>query len=142
MLHFKQSSLLFSKQSLKHSKHLTKLKTFSKDQTCLYTFLQTRIITKIAKTMASFQKNFQNHTKHHFKQFKNQSKWSKQVTKSPWKTLDEKGASTFPFHNLPPEPKKTSQRYFLCFLTFPLDKIKSRWRLLLNRNICEHKRKT
>ena len=53
--------------------------------------------------------------------------------------MDEKGASTFPFHNLPPEPKKTSQRSFLCFLTFPQDKIKSRWRLLLNRNICEHK---
>ena len=82
------------------------------------------------------------HTKHHFKQLEKQSKWSKQVTKSPWISMDEKGACTFPFHNLPPEPKKTSQRSFLCFLTFPLDKIKSQWRLLLNRNICKHKRKT
>ena len=56
--------------------------------------------------------------------------------------MDRKGANTFPFYNLLPEPKKTSQRSFLCFLTFPQDKIKSRWRLLLNRNICEHKRKT
>ena len=40
-----------------------------------------------------------------------------------------------------PNPRKTSQRSFMCFLTFPQDKIKSRWRLLLNRNICEHKRK-
>ena len=72
----------------------------------------------------------------------NKSKWSKQVTKSPWITMDKKGSCTFPFHNLPPEPKKTSQRSFLCFLTFPLDKIKNWWRLLLNWNICEHKRKT
>ena len=27
--------------------------------------------------------------------------------------MDEKGANTFPFHNLPPEPTKTSQRSFL-----------------------------
>ena len=47
--------------------------------------------------------------------------------------MDRKGANTFPFYNLLPEPKKTSQRFFLCFLTFPQDKIKSRWRLLLNR---------
>ena len=47
-----------------------------------------------------------------------QSKLSKQVTKSPWKTMDEKSASTFPFHNLPPKLKKTSQRSFLCFLAF------------------------
>ena len=33
--------------------------------------------------------------------------------------MDEKGSSTFPFHNLPPEPKKTSQRSFLFFFTFP-----------------------
>ena len=74
-----------------------------------------------------FSKHFQTHTqstisnnwKHHFKQLKMQGKWSKQVTKSPWITMDRKGANTFPFYNLLPEPKKTSQRFFLFFLTFP-----------------------
>ena len=33
--------------------------------------------------------------------------------------MDEKGDNTFPFHNLPPELKKQSQRSFLCFFTFP-----------------------
>ena len=33
--------------------------------------------------------------------------------------MDEKGANTFPFHNLPPELKKTSQRSFLFFSPFP-----------------------
>ena len=89
-----------------------------------------------------FSKTFSNpHTKHHFKQLKIKASLSKQVTKSPWITMDRKGANTFPFYNLLPEPKKTAQRSFLFFLTFPLDKIKSRWRLLLNRNICRHKHK-
>ena len=58
-------------------------------------------------------------TKHHFKQLKIKASLSKQVTKSPWITMDRKGANTFPFYNLLPEPKKTSQRFLLCFLTFP-----------------------
>ena len=33
--------------------------------------------------------------------------------------MDEKGANTFPFHNLPPELKKQSQRSFMCFFTVP-----------------------
>ena len=53
--------------------------------------------------------------------------------------MDKKGANTFPFHNLPPELKKTSQRSFLCFFTFPVGYKKSRWRLMLIRNIWEHK---
>ena len=57
--------------------------------------------------------------KPHKAQFSNKSKLIQQVTKSPWKTTDEKDANTFPFHNLPPELKKTSQRSFLCFFTFP-----------------------
>ena len=52
--------------------------------------------------------------------------------------MNRKDANIFPFYNLLPEPKKTSQRFLLCFLTFPQDKIKSQLRLLLNRN----KRKT
>ena len=69
-----------------------------------------------------FKNIFKTHTyTHHFQAIKNQGKWSKnQVTKSPWITMDEKGANTFPFHNLPPEPTKHLKRFFLCFLTFPL----------------------
>ena len=33
--------------------------------------------------------------------------------------MNEKGANTFPFHNLPPELKKISQRSFLFFSPFP-----------------------
>ena len=33
--------------------------------------------------------------------------------------MNEKGSNTFPFHNLPPELKKTYQRSFLLFLAFP-----------------------
>ena len=52
--------------------------------------------------MASLQNTFKNPYKAHF-----QTKASDlEVTKSPWKTMDEKGANTFPFHNLPPEPEK------------------------------------
>ena len=48
--------------------------------------------------------------------------------------MDEKGANTFPFHNLPPGPTKYLKRFLLCFFQpFLQDKIKSRWRLLLNR---------
>ena len=47
-----------------------------------------------------------------------------QVTKSPWKTMDERGANTFPFHNLPPELKKTSLKVFpvLFYLSFWIKK--------------------
>ena len=58
----------------------------------VYVLIETRIITKL-----HFQNTFKNHTKHDFKQ----KQVIKQVTKSPWKTMDEKGANTFPFHNLP-----------------------------------------
>ena len=33
--------------------------------------------------------------------------------------MDEKGANTFPFHNLPPELKKTYQKSFLFSSHFP-----------------------
>ena len=40
--------------------------------------------------------------------------------------MDEKGANTFPFHNLPPEPKIFSKKVFpvLLYLSLILDKIK------------------
>ena len=54
-----------------------------------------------------------------------QSKRSKQVTKSPWITMDRKGANTFPFYNLPIEPEKYLEKgIFLCFCPFHLEKIK------------------
>ena len=38
--------------------------------------------------------------------------------------MDEKGASTSPFHNLPPEPKNNLKGLSCAFLPFLLDKIK------------------
>ena len=38
--------------------------------------------------------------------------------------MDEKGANTFPFHNLPPEPEKISKGLSCAFLPFLLDKRK------------------
>ena len=55
--------------------------------------------------MAFFQNTFKT-TPNTISNKAKQSEWSKQVTKGPWKTMDEKGANTFPFHNLPPELKK------------------------------------
>ena len=66
-------------------------------------------------------KTFSNpHTKHHFKQLKIKASWSKKVTKSPWITMDRKGANIFPFYNLLPEPKKTSQRFFAVLFNLSL----------------------
>ena len=52
-------------------------------------------------------KNFYTYTSisKHFQKTKSFA-YVQKVTKSPWKTMDEKGANTFPFHNLPPEPEK------------------------------------
>ena len=55
--------------------------------------------------------------------------------------MDEKGASTFPFHNLPPELKNISKAFPLLFYLSFWIKEKSVV-TLANRNICEHKRKT
>ena len=75
----------------------TSLNNFSK-QNFVYVLIEMRTITK------KFSKIFSKPTP----QAHNQTKASdlKRVTKSPWKTMDEKGANTFPFHNLPPEPEK------------------------------------
>ena len=48
-----------------------------------------------------------------------------QVPKSLWITTDRKGANTFPFYNLPPEPEKHPEKeYFCAFVLSLLDKIK------------------
>ena len=47
------------------------------------------------------------------KKFKNE-----QVPKSPWKTLDRKGANTFPFYNLPLVLRISRKRIFLYFVLF------------------------
>ena len=65
--------------------------------------------------MTPFKNTFKTHPKVHF-----QTKaMIQQETKSPQITTEEKGANTFPFHNLPPKLKKYSQRSLLCFFTFP-----------------------
>ena len=89
------------------------LEIFSKTNT-LYAFLtDTRIITKLPH-LGIFFKIFSNTYTKHFQ------KKSELAIKSPYITTYEKGANTFPFHNLPPELKKNSQRSFLFFSTFPL----------------------
>ena len=120
--HFQKTKLfvciLIKRESLQRhfSKSLSKTHctdtslNYFQNQHFVHILIETRIITKL-----HFQNTFKNHTKHNFKQ----KQVIQQVTKSPWKTRDEKGANTFPFHNLPPELKKTSQRSFLCFFTFP-----------------------
>ena len=40
--------------------------------------------------------------------------------KSPWITMDTKGANTFPLYNVPPEPKIFKIRSFLCFSNLSL----------------------
>ena len=70
--------------------------------------------------MASLQNTFKNHTKHNFKQ----KQVILQVTKSPWKTMDEKGANTFPFHNLPPDSRNNLKGLSCTFSPFLLDKRK------------------
>ena len=49
-----------------------------------------------------------------------------QVPKSPWITTDRKGANTFPFYNLPPEPEKhlEKRKFSMLFFLSLLDKIK------------------
>ena len=60
---------------------------------------------KVRLNNDTFQKYFQNQMTNTFQTKHFQSELA---TKSPWITTDEKGANTFPFHNLPPELKKTS----------------------------------
>ena len=64
---------------------------------------ETKLCTHENHYKEIFQNTFKAHTT---STLSNESKWSERVTKSPWKTMDEKGANTIPFHNLPPEPEK------------------------------------
>ena len=74
--------------------------------------------------MASFQNTFKTTQSTISNKWKSKASDLKQVTKSPWKTMDEMGASTFPFHNLPPELKNNLKGLFCAFLPFLLDKRK------------------
>ena len=57
--------------------------------------------------------------------------------------MDEKGANTFPFHNLPTELKKIISKVFPVLFTHSFIWIKEKSVMTLaNRNICENKRKT
>ena len=116
----KQDTCLFSKTT----PHNTFKTTFKKwkpfQKTYIFVYIPHMDHYKGCHHIGFFSKHFQTHThEHHFKQLKPKGKWSKQVTKSPWITMDRKGANTFPFYNLLPEPKKTSHRFLLWFLTFP-----------------------
>ena len=52
--------------------------------------------------------------------------------------MDEKGANTFLFHNLPPELKKNSQKVFPVIFNFPKYWIKEKSvATLANSNICD-----
>ena len=67
-----------------------------------------------------FFKTFSNtHTRAPF-QTKEKGKSSQQAPKSPWITMDRKGANTFPSYNLLPEPKKTSQKVFAVLFNLSL----------------------
>ena len=86
---------------------------------------------------SSQSKTFQNKT-HKHKQFKNE-----QVPKSPWKTMDRKGANTFPFYNLPPVLRNISKKVFSVLFPFPLlDEIKVGGDSCLPRHFVNTKRKT
>ena len=53
--------------------------------------------------------------------------------------MDRKGANTFPFYNLPPEPRAISLRNFSVLLSFPFGENKRRWRLLLPRHFANQR---
>ena len=67
---------------------------------------------------------------------------NEQVPKSPWKTMDGKGANTFPIHNLPPRTQKSQKNVFLYsfhpFLCWIKEKSVA---ALAYRDICEYKMK-
>ena len=120
----KNTCLLFKNHTLYTLSKQTLSKTFEisfRKDTHRRIYSNTSHYVGCLKQGISFKNIFKTHTHthHNFKQLKIKVSDLKQVTKSPWITMDEKGANTFPFHNLPPEPTKTSQRFFLCFLTFP-----------------------
>ena len=85
-------------------------------------------------------------TKEIFKAFHNTQTQAilepEQVPKSSWKTMDGKGANTFPFHNLPPILKNYKKGLFCSFHPF-LCWIKEKSIATLSyRDICEQKTQT
>ena len=57
--------------------------------------------------------------------------------------MDEKGASTFPFYNLPPVLRNISKEVFSVLFPFPLlDKMKVDGDSCLSRHFANKKRKT
>ena len=115
MLHFKTILAIF-KNNTHISKHLTKhWNIFQKTNIFVYILTNENHYKDCLNEWPLLQNNFKT-TLNTFSN--NKSNWSKKVTKSPWKTMEEKGANTFLFHNLPPKLKKQSQRYFLYFFTF------------------------
>ena len=93
--------------------------------------------TLIQESNWNFQRNFLKPTVE--KQTNHLWKHNEQVSKSPWITMDRKGANTFPFYNLPPEPRAISIRNFSVLLTFPFGENKRRWRLLLPRHFANQR---
>ena len=76
---------------------------------------------KVRIKKALFKNTFKTNHKH----ISNKAFQSELVTKSPQITTDEKGANTFPFHNLPPELKKNISKVFpVLFSLSLLDKRK------------------
>ena len=55
--------------------------------------------------------------------------------------MDEKGANTFTFHNLPPKLNKISQRSFLFFWPFPYWIKEKSVATLVIHNICDNMQK-
>ena len=53
--------------------------------------------------------------------------------------MDRKGANTFPFYNLPPEPRAIFLRNFSVLLSFPFGENKRRSRLLLPRHFANQR---
>ena len=65
-----------------------------------FVYIHTRIITKLNSLFKTFSKQF---TNTFFSDKENNI--SDPAIKSPWITMDTKGANTFPLYNVPPEPK-------------------------------------
>ena len=60
-----------------------------------------------------------------------------QVTKSPWKTMDGKGANTFPFHNISPLTQENISKVFPVLFSLSFCIKENSVATLANRNICD-----
>ena len=119
---------LLSKKQTKQSFHTDTFKSF---QSKFFKHSDVRVELKF------FKETFLEPTIE--KQANNFENTNEQVSKSPWITMDRKGANTFPFYNLPPEPRSISLRNFSVLLSFPFGENKRRWRLLLPRHFANQR---